>query len=61
MDTVVPRAPASSESARPGGQESRVLTPEKLQAILASAQKLSDDPLFEEWVQEVEAFRRENI
>ena len=36
------------------------MTPEKLQAILAAAKRLRENPLFEEYMQAVEEYHREN-
>jgi hypothetical protein len=60
MNNVIPDAARPIESAGSDNRNPRAMTPEKLQAILAAAQRLRDDPLFEDWVRAVEEFRREN-
>lgn len=44
---------------RAGGRF-RTLTVTDVDAILASARKLGDSPLFEDWVRAVEEYRRQN-
>ena len=51
---------AAAESKAAGGKSLGVMTPEKLKAILAAAQRLRDNPLFEEYIRAVEEYRRFN-
>ena len=54
------QAEAGSVSAAGPEFATGVLTPEKLAAILDTAARCAEDPLFEDWIQAVEEYRREN-
>ena len=42
------------------GRIDGVLTPQKVEEILAAAQRLAENPLFDDWVRAVEEYRREH-
>jgi hypothetical protein len=42
------------------GQAGGVLTPQKVEEILAAGQRLADNPLFDDWLRAVEEYRREH-
>jgi hypothetical protein len=42
------------------GRVGDVLTPQRVNEILAAAQRLASDPLFDDWVRAVEEYRREH-
>lgn len=55
-DVLVPRVMSSPASDPKCG----VLTAEKLESIIETSARCAEDPLFDEWVEAVEEYRRRN-